>query len=115
MPAPPSSAERDKQGFEVAYVDETEGEVRMPLAEAGAVPFERVPAVREFPSYRGQLSDEQDRLWAGQHSRPESRMARALYEMKGRDGKRKYTVQQIADRFGVGRATIYRNLDAEPT
>ncbi|MEV7967901.1 helix-turn-helix domain-containing protein [Sphaerisporangium sp. NPDC088356] len=40
--------------------------------------------------------------------------ARALYEMKGQDGKRKYTVQQIADRLGVGRATIYRNLDSEP-
>lgn len=26
----------------------------MPLAGAGAVPFERVPAVRTFPSYRGQ-------------------------------------------------------------
>ena len=25
-------------------------------------------------------------------------MARALYEMKGDDGKRRYTVQQIADR-----------------
>ncbi|MFG1687733.1 recombinase family protein [Nonomuraea sp. NPDC049269] len=41
-------------------------------------------------------------------------MARALYEMKGHDGKRKYTVQQIADRLGVGRATIYRSLDADP-
>ncbi|MFI6513724.1 recombinase family protein [Streptosporangium sp. NPDC050855] len=38
-------------------------------------------------------------------------MARALYEMKGEDGKRRYTVQQIADRLGVSRATIYRHLD----
>ncbi|MEV1246178.1 helix-turn-helix domain-containing protein [Nonomuraea sp. NPDC049750] len=29
---------------------------------------------------------------------------------EGWDGKRKYTVQQIADRLGIGRATIYRNL-----
>jgi hypothetical protein len=36
---------------------------------------------------------------------------RALYEMKGDDGKRRYTVQQIADRLGVNRATIYRHLD----
>ncbi|WP_091101749.1 hypothetical protein [Nonomuraea pusilla] len=35
-------------------------------------------------------------------------MARALYEMKGDDGKRRYTVQQIADRLGVSRATICR-------
>ncbi|MEV7010782.1 recombinase family protein [Streptosporangium sp. NPDC051022] len=32
--------------------------------------------------------------------------ARALYEMKGDDGKRRYTVQQIAGRLGVSRATI---------
>ncbi|MFG1710793.1 SDR family NAD(P)-dependent oxidoreductase [Nonomuraea sp. M3C6] len=36
---------------------------------------------------------------------------RALYEMKGDDGKRRYTVQQIPDRLGVSRATIYRHLD----
>jgi DNA invertase Pin-like site-specific DNA recombinase len=42
-------------------------------------------------------------------------MGRALYEMKGQEGKREYTVQQIADRLSVGRATIYRNLDAEST
>jgi hypothetical protein len=28
-------------------------------------------------------------------------MARALYEMKGEDGKRRYTVKQIADRLAV--------------
>ncbi|MEU4696591.1 helix-turn-helix domain-containing protein [Nonomuraea dietziae] len=40
-------------------------------------------------------------------------MARALYEMKGDDGKRRYTVHQIADRLGVSRATIYRHLDPD--
>ncbi|MEW9555312.1 helix-turn-helix domain-containing protein [Nonomuraea sp. NPDC050783] len=40
-------------------------------------------------------------------------MARALYEMKGDDGERRYTVQQIADRLGVSRATIYRHLDPD--
>ncbi|MER5321674.1 helix-turn-helix domain-containing protein [Streptosporangium roseum] len=40
-------------------------------------------------------------------------MARALYEMKGNDGKRRYTVQQIADRLGVCRATIYRHLNPD--
>ncbi|MFB4278326.1 hypothetical protein ACBJ59_23765 [Nonomuraea sp. MTCD27] len=41
-------------GFEVVYVEEAAGEVRVPLAEAGAVAFERVAAVRTFPTYRGQ-------------------------------------------------------------
>ncbi|MFI9597781.1 helix-turn-helix domain-containing protein [Nonomuraea sp. NPDC052265] len=40
-------------------------------------------------------------------------MARALHEMRGEDGKRRYTVQQIADRLGVSRATIYRHLDPD--
>lgn len=30
---------------------------------------------------------------------------------RGSDGKRAYTVKQIADTFGVDRATIYRHLD----
>ncbi|MFI6713450.1 recombinase family protein [Nonomuraea sp. NPDC050478] len=38
-------------------------------------------------------------------------MARALYETKGDDGKRRYAVQQIANRLGVSRAAIYRHLD----
>ncbi|MEV1003439.1 recombinase family protein [Nonomuraea sp. NPDC050202] len=38
-------------------------------------------------------------------------MARALYDMTGPDGKRKYTVQQIADQLRVSRATVYRHLD----
>ena len=33
-----------------------------------------------------------------------------MYEEKGGDGKRRYTVQQIADEFGVTRPTIYRAL-----
>jgi hypothetical protein len=42
-----------------------------------------------------------------------------MYDERGADGKRAYTVRQIADTFGVGRATIYRYLDddtpASPT
>ena len=38
-------------------------------------------------------------------------LARQMYEETGRDGKRKYTVQQIADEFGVSRPTIYRHLE----
>lgn len=29
------------------------------------------------------------------------------------DGKRRYTVQQIADEFGVTRPTIYRHLSSK--
>jgi len=39
------------------------------------------------------------------------RLARSMYEEKGEDGKRKHTVQQIADEFGVTRPTIYRALE----
>ncbi|MEV4079718.1 recombinase family protein [Nonomuraea fuscirosea] len=40
-------------------------------------------------------------------------MARALYDMVGPDGKRRYTVQQIADQLRVSRATVYRHLDPD--
>ncbi|HET7304744.1 MAG TPA: hypothetical protein VFJ12_09375 [Segeticoccus sp.] len=35
---------------------------------------------------------------------------RAMYEETGPDGKRAYTVAQIATEFGVTRPTIYRHL-----
>jgi DNA invertase Pin-like site-specific DNA recombinase len=38
-------------------------------------------------------------------------LARDAYDKRGDDGKRVYTVQQIADMFEVGRATIYRHLE----
>lgn len=37
-------------------------------------------------------------------------LAREMYDERGEDGKRRYTVQQIADEFGVTRPTIYRHL-----
>ena len=40
-------------------------------------------------------------------------LARAMYEETGEDGKRRYTVQQIADEFGVTRPTIYRALGSQ--
>jgi DNA invertase Pin-like site-specific DNA recombinase len=40
------------------------------------------------------------------------KLARQMYEETGPDGKRRYTVQQIADEFGVTRPTIYRHLSA---
>ncbi|HTR94662.1 MAG TPA: recombinase family protein [Trebonia sp.] len=39
------------------------------------------------------------------------KLARAMYEETGEDGKRRYTVQQIADEFGVTRPTVYRALE----
>jgi len=38
-------------------------------------------------------------------------LARQMYEETSDDGKRKYTVQQIATEFGVTRPTIYRHLN----
>ena len=42
------------------------------------------------------------------------RLAQGMYEEKGPDGRRTYTVAQIAAEFGVARPTIYRHL-AKPT
>jgi DNA invertase Pin-like site-specific DNA recombinase len=38
------------------------------------------------------------------------RLARQMYDEVGADGKRRYTVAQIAAEFGVTRPTIYRHL-----
>ena len=38
-------------------------------------------------------------------------LARQMYEETGHDGKRAYTVAQIAEEFGVSRPTIYRHLE----
>jgi hypothetical protein len=47
--------------------------------------------------------------------RRQIRLARQMYDERGNDGKRRYTVQEIADTFGVGRATIYRHLNQRKT
>ena len=39
-------------------------------------------------------------------------LARSMYAELGEDGKRTYTVEQIAAEFGVTRPTIYRHLAA---
>lgn len=38
---------------------------------------------------------------------------RRMYDETGADGIRRYTVQQIADTFGVGRQTVYRALEQD--
>ena len=42
--------------------------------------------------------------------RRQVKLARQMYDETGRDGKRRYTVAQIAAEFGVSRPTIYRHL-----
>ncbi|MHB1430631.1 MAG: recombinase family protein [Streptosporangiaceae bacterium] len=39
--------------------------------------------------------------------------ARELYDAKGDDGRRKYTVAQIGDLLGVNRVTVYRALERQ--
>jgi DNA invertase Pin-like site-specific DNA recombinase len=41
------------------------------------------------------------------------KIAQEMYDETGDDGKRRYTVQQIADEFGVTRPTIYRHLTGD--
>jgi DNA invertase Pin-like site-specific DNA recombinase len=55
---------------------------------------------------RGRTGGQKKKLGARQVS-----LARAMYDETGPDGKRRYTVQQIADEFGVSRPTIYRYLE----
>ncbi|QWF85652.1 TnsA-like heteromeric transposase endonuclease subunit [Amycolatopsis sp. CA-230715] len=43
-------------GFDVGFVGERGAEVRVPLDDAAAVPFERSTPVRSFPSYKGQAN-----------------------------------------------------------
>jgi DNA invertase Pin-like site-specific DNA recombinase len=40
----------------------------------------------------------------------QAKIAQAMYDELGEDGRRAHTVQQIADEFGVTRPTIYRHL-----
>ena len=43
----------------------------------------------------------------------QARIAQQMYDETGPDGKRRYTVAQIAAEFGVTRPTIYRHLKRE--
>jgi DNA invertase Pin-like site-specific DNA recombinase len=54
---------------------------------------------------RGRTGGQKPKLGARQVS-----LARQMYEETGEDGKRRYTVAQIAAEFGVTRPTIYRHL-----
>ena len=54
---------------------------------------------------RGRTGGQKPKLGARQ-----VKVARQMYDETDADGKRKHTVQQIADEFGVTRPTIYRHL-----
>jgi DNA invertase Pin-like site-specific DNA recombinase len=54
---------------------------------------------------RGRTGGQQPKLGPRQ-----VKLAREMYEETGEDGKRRYTVAQIAAEFGVARPTIYRHL-----
>jgi len=54
---------------------------------------------------RGRTGGQKPKLGARQVT-----LARQMYEETGNDGKRRYTVAQIAAEFGVTRPTIYRHL-----
>lgn len=45
----------------------------------------------------------------------QARIAQEMYDELGADGRRVYTVQRIAEEFGVSRPTIYRHLQREAT
>ena len=45
----------------------------------------------------------------------QTEVARGMYAETGPDGKRRYTVAEIADTFGVPRKTVYRHLDPTGT
>jgi DNA invertase Pin-like site-specific DNA recombinase len=55
---------------------------------------------------RGRTGGRKPKLTARQ-----AEVARSMYEEKGDDGRRKYTVAEIAGTFAVSRKIIYRHLD----
>jgi DNA invertase Pin-like site-specific DNA recombinase len=67
---------------------------------------ERTKQGLEAARARGRTGGQKPKLKARQ-----IKLAQEMYDELGSDGKRKYTVQQIADEFGVSRPTIYRHLE----
>jgi DNA invertase Pin-like site-specific DNA recombinase len=55
---------------------------------------------------RGRTGGRKPKLTARQ-----AEVGRGMHEEKGDDGKRKYTVAEIAETFGVSRKTVYRHLE----
>lgn len=57
---------------------------------------------------RGRTGGQKPKLTARQAT-----IAQDMYDEKGEDGRRRYTVAEIAAEFGVTRPTIYRHLQAQ--
>jgi DNA invertase Pin-like site-specific DNA recombinase len=55
---------------------------------------------------RGRVGGRKPKLTARQ-----AEVARGMYDETGADGRRKYTVAEIAETFGVSRKTVYRHLE----
>lgn len=55
---------------------------------------------------RGRVGGRKPKLTARQAG-----VARGMYDETGDDGRRKYTVAEIAETFGVSRKTVYRHLE----
>ena len=72
-----------------------------------ALMSERTRDGLEAARARGRTGGQRPKLTARQ-----AKIAQDMYDEIGPDGHRAYTVQQIADEFGVTRPTIYRHLQA---
>ena len=89
----------------------------------GRLTFHLIAAIDEFQrelivegTYEGLAAARARGRVGGQKPKLKPRqiaLARSMYEETGDDGKRRYTVQQIADEFGVTRPTIYRVLSKQ--
>ncbi len=71
-----------------------------------ALMSERTRDGLEAARARGRTGGQRPKLTARQ-----VKIAQSMYDEEGPDGRRMYTVQQIADEFGVSRPTIYRHLE----
>ena len=86
----------------------------------GRLTFHLIAAIDEFQrelivegTYEGLAAARARGRVGGQKPKLKPRqiaLARSMYEETGGDGKRRYTVHQIADEFGVTRPMIYRVL-----
>lgn len=72
----------------------------------GAMASERTRDGLDAARARGRTGGQRPKLTPRQ-----ARIAQEMYDELGPDGKRAYTVQRIAEEFGVSRPTIYRHLE----
>lgn len=73
-----------------------------------ALMSERTRDGLEAARARGRTGGQKPKLTARQ-----AKIAQDMYDEKGEDGRRRYTVAEIAAEFGVTRPTIYRHLQAQ--